>query len=138
MVDAGKSKLKLLYPDDMPLLEKIRTIAREIYRANLSSTLPPDSVVSVYPTQLLEVVLGFVMFVVLWRLRHHRHAAGWLFGMYCLLAGTERFVVEFLRAKSDMVGPVTSAQVIALGVALVGAVLLVWRRAPQPELVAAR
>ena len=30
--DSGKSKLKLLYPDDMPLLEKIRTIAREIYR----------------------------------------------------------------------------------------------------------
>jgi formate--tetrahydrofolate ligase len=31
--DAGKSKLKFLYPDDMPLYEKIRTIAREIYRA---------------------------------------------------------------------------------------------------------
>jgi formate--tetrahydrofolate ligase len=32
-IDAGKSKLKLLYPDDMPLFEKIRTIAKEIYRA---------------------------------------------------------------------------------------------------------
>src|SRR5271166_145030 len=31
--DSGKSKLKLLYPDDMPVLEKIRTIAKEIYRA---------------------------------------------------------------------------------------------------------
>src|SRR5579862_40734 len=31
--DAGKSKLKFLYPDEMPLLEKIRTIAKEIYRA---------------------------------------------------------------------------------------------------------
>jgi len=31
--DSGKSKLKVLYPDDMPLFEKIRTIAREIYRA---------------------------------------------------------------------------------------------------------
>ena len=31
--DSGKSKLKLLYPDDMPLLEKVRTIAKEIYRA---------------------------------------------------------------------------------------------------------
>ena len=31
--DSGKSKLKLLYPDDMPLYDKIRTIAREIYRA---------------------------------------------------------------------------------------------------------
>ncbi|MFL6947584.1 MAG: formate--tetrahydrofolate ligase [Xanthobacteraceae bacterium] len=31
--DSGKSKLKLLYPDDMPLIDKIRTIAKEIYRA---------------------------------------------------------------------------------------------------------
>jgi formate--tetrahydrofolate ligase len=33
VADGGKSKLKFLYPDDMPLIEKIRTIAREIYRA---------------------------------------------------------------------------------------------------------
>jgi formate--tetrahydrofolate ligase len=33
IVDRGRSKLKLLYPDNMPLFEKIRTIAREIYRA---------------------------------------------------------------------------------------------------------
>jgi formate--tetrahydrofolate ligase len=32
-VDSGKSHLKLLYPDDLPLVDKIRTIAREIYRA---------------------------------------------------------------------------------------------------------
>jgi formate--tetrahydrofolate ligase len=31
--ESGKSKLKFLYPDEMPLLEKIRTIAKEIYRA---------------------------------------------------------------------------------------------------------
>jgi formate--tetrahydrofolate ligase len=33
VAESGKSKLKLLYPDEMPLLEKIRTIAKEIYRA---------------------------------------------------------------------------------------------------------
>jgi formate--tetrahydrofolate ligase len=33
VVESGKSKLKLLYPDEMPLLEKIRIIAKEIYRA---------------------------------------------------------------------------------------------------------
>ncbi len=32
-INSGKAKLKLLYPDDMPLFEKIRTIAKEIYRA---------------------------------------------------------------------------------------------------------
>jgi len=33
IADSGKSKLKLLYQDEMPLVEKIRTIAKEIYRA---------------------------------------------------------------------------------------------------------
>src|SRR5690242_10964857 len=32
--DEGKGKLKFLYPDEMPLFEKVRTIAKEIYRAN--------------------------------------------------------------------------------------------------------
>src|SRR5215467_10371255 len=33
IADSGKSKLKVLYPDEMPLIEKIRTICKEIYRA---------------------------------------------------------------------------------------------------------
>jgi len=33
VIEGGKGKMKLLYPDEMPLLEKIRTIAKEIYRA---------------------------------------------------------------------------------------------------------
>ncbi len=32
--DEGKANLKFLYPDDMPLLEKVRTIAKELYRAD--------------------------------------------------------------------------------------------------------
>jgi phosphatidylglycerol:prolipoprotein diacylglycerol transferase len=130
--------LAVSFPEGLP--PTTAQVMRQIYRADLPATIAPDAVVSVIPTQLLEVVLGFVMFIILWRLRHHRHAPGWLFGMYCLLAGTERFVVEFFRAKSDMVGPVTSAQVVALGVAAVGVVLLTWRREPQSEreLAAAR
>ena len=33
VIDAGQSKLKFLYPDEMPLFTKVETIAREIYRA---------------------------------------------------------------------------------------------------------
>jgi formate--tetrahydrofolate ligase len=33
VVESGKSHVKFLYPDDLPLVEKIRVIAREIYRA---------------------------------------------------------------------------------------------------------
>jgi len=86
-----------------------------MFGAPIPAGVTPDTVLSVYPTQLLEVFLGVVMFVVLWRLRDHKHAEGWLFGVYMVLAGIERFVVEFLRAKDDrFFGGLTMAQVIAL------------------------
>ena len=33
-LDSGAAEVKLLYPDDMPLAQKIETVAREIYRAD--------------------------------------------------------------------------------------------------------
>lgn len=90
---------------------------------------PPDELVSVYPTQLFEVALGLVMFAVLWRLRRHRHREGWLFGLYCVLAGAERFVIEFFRAKDDrFLGALTLAQAIGIAFMLAGAVIMALRR----------
>jgi formate--tetrahydrofolate ligase len=34
VVDSGKADFKPLYPDDMPLIEKVRTIAQKLYRAD--------------------------------------------------------------------------------------------------------
>ena len=90
----------------------------------------PSQVVSVYPTQLLEVALGMAMFFILWRMRDHKHAEGWLFGVYCVLAGLERFIVEFLRAKDDRFSwalGLSMAQVIALAIALAGVLIMAAR-----------
>ncbi len=127
--------LAVAFPDGVP--RTTAAIMNAEYHANLPASISPETIVSVYPTQLLEVVLGFIMFTVLWRLRHHAHRPGWLFGMYCLLAGIERFIVEFFRAKSDMVGPLTSAQLVALVVTAAGVLLLVSRRSETPTLAAA-
>lgn len=128
--------LAVAFPEGLP--RSTAYIMNAEYHANLPASISPETIMSVYPTQLLEVLLGFIMFVILWRLRKHDHGAGWLFGMYCVLAGIERFIVEFFRAKSDMVGPVTSAQVVALGVAAAGVLLLTWRRNATPALATAR
>lgn len=78
-------------------------------------------VVPVHPTQLYEVALSTVIFLVLWRLRKHPHRAGWLFMVWLALAGLERFLVEFLRAKDDrFFGILTVAQLISLALASVG------------------
>ncbi len=93
-----------------------------------------NTVVAVHPTQLYEVALGMLMFSLLWRLRDHRQADGWLFGLYCVLAGLERFAVEFFRAKDDrFVVGLTVAQLIALAVAGVGAAILVARQRRNPD-----
>jgi phosphatidylglycerol:prolipoprotein diacylglycerol transferase len=90
----------------------------------------PTTVLSVYPTQLFEVAMGLVMFGIIWRLRDHEHAEGWLFGVYAVLAGIERFIVEFYRAKDDrLVAGLTYAQLIALAFVVLGTIWLAvfWR-----------
>jgi phosphatidylglycerol:prolipoprotein diacylglycerol transferase len=95
----------------------------------------PNQVLSVHPTQLYETALGFVMFLILWRFRNHKHAEGWLFGLYCVLAGIERFIIEFVRAKDDrfLFGTFTMAQVIAVLFAVGGAIWMYVRRNPGPD-----
>lgn len=89
----------------------------------------PADVVAVHPTQLYETVMGFMMFAILWAFRKHTHKAGWLFGMYCIVAGIERFIVEFFRAKDDtLTVGLTSAQIIALTIGTIGIALMATRR----------
>ena len=102
----------------------------QIFHVHLPRTLSSSTLVSVYPTELYEVVLGFVMFIILWKLRDHKHAEGWLFGLYLVLAGIERFLIEFMRAKDDrfFIGGISTAQVFAAGITAVGVVWMLMRR----------
>jgi phosphatidylglycerol:prolipoprotein diacylglycerol transferase len=94
------------------------------------ANVAPDTVLAVHPTQLYETALGLVMFALLWRWRAHRHAEGWLFGAYMVLAGIERFFIEFLRAKDDAqrAGPFTLAQGIAVAIVVIGVFVMNARR----------
>jgi phosphatidylglycerol---prolipoprotein diacylglyceryl transferase len=94
----------------------------------------PREVIAVHPTQLYETGLGFIMFLILWKYRDHKHAEGWLFGLYCVLAGVERFIIEFFRAKDDRFigGGLTIAQLIALAFTIGGAVWMYLRRDVRP------
>jgi prolipoprotein diacylglyceryltransferase len=78
-------------------------------------------VVPVHPTQLYEIAMVLVIFVILWRLRLRGHAPSWLFWLCLALLSTERFLVEIVRVKDDrFLGPLTIAQVIAVGLVLLG------------------
>ncbi len=78
-------------------------------------------VVPVHPTQLYEIAMASIIFLVLWKLRVHRHRPGWLFWICLTLLSVERFLVEFVRVKDDrFFGPLTVAQGIAVILVLGG------------------
>lgn len=107
----------------------------ELTRMNVTfpAGTDPNLVVAVHPTQIYETVMMFLVFAVLWRLRDHRHAIGWRFGVYLLLAAVERFLVEFVRAKDDRwLGPLSLAQLTSIAMVIAGAVVLVRLNAPDP------
>jgi phosphatidylglycerol---prolipoprotein diacylglyceryl transferase len=131
--DYGKywtGPLAVAFPEGAPP-STVATMMTHFNQKFDASFTDPAQVVTVIPTQLVEVVLGFVMFLVLWRFRDHKHAPGWLFGGYCVLAGIERFIVEFMRAKDDrfsIFGGLSTAQAIAIGIMITGIAVMMARR----------
>jgi phosphatidylglycerol---prolipoprotein diacylglyceryl transferase len=107
-------------------------ILSEQFHATIPKGVSPDQVLTVHPTQLYEIALSFLVFWLLWRARDHRHAAGWLFGLYLVLSSAERILAEIFRAKDDRIfGAFTVAQLLSLALIMLGVLLM--RRLAQPE-----
>jgi phosphatidylglycerol---prolipoprotein diacylglyceryl transferase len=104
------------------------------FGVTVSPGVDPSTVMTVHPTQLYEVAAMLVAFAVLWVLRKKGRPVGWLFGVYLVFAGIERFLVEIVRAKDDrLLGPFTVAQLASVILVALGALLMVmWRRGPSP------
>jgi phosphatidylglycerol:prolipoprotein diacylglycerol transferase len=105
------------------------------FGVSVSPGTDPSAVLTVHPTQLYEVAAMLVAFAVLWVLRKKGRPIGWLFGVYLVFAGVERFLVEILRAKDDrLLGPFTIAQLTSVILVALGTLLMVkWRKGPSPE-----
>jgi len=86
-------------------------------------TVPTTEIV--HPTPVYETLASLVIFWILWRMRGRLTAPWSLFGLYLVLAGIERFLVEFVRATPVVLAGLTTAQLISLGIIVVGAIL-VW------------
>jgi phosphatidylglycerol:prolipoprotein diacylglycerol transferase len=95
-------------------------------------------IVPVHPTQLYEVGMSTLIFFLLWRIRGGERPAGQLFMIWLALAGVERFVVEFFRAKDDrFLAGFTVAQLISLLIITVGIAGAMRLRQPTPRAAAA-
>jgi phosphatidylglycerol---prolipoprotein diacylglyceryl transferase len=81
----------------------------------------------VHPTPVYETLAMGLAAVVLWRLRD-RFAPGILFGLYLILAGVERFLVEFIRRNDSVAAGLTLAQLVSIAMVAGGTALLLARR----------
>ncbi len=95
--------------------------------AEVPASVPNSAVLTVHPTQLYESAAALLIFAVLWRLSSRKLAPGRLFGVYLVLYGFERFLVEFVRAKTDrFVLGLSTSQLMSIGVVAIG--LYLWQR----------
>jgi phosphatidylglycerol---prolipoprotein diacylglyceryl transferase len=85
----------------------------------------------VHPTPVYETLTMAAVAYVLWRLRN-RLTGGHLFALYLLLAGVERFLVEFIRRNDEVALGLTQAQLISVAMILAGGIwLFVGLRRPS-------
>ena len=77
----------------------------------------------VYPAPLYETLMGFSIFGILMGIRKLLKVPGYLFSIYLILNGIERFLIEKIRINKpyDLLGAqVTQAEIIAMGLIIVG------------------
>lgn len=99
-------------------------------------TVPTDEIV--HPTPLYETASMVLLFWLLWRLRGRITAPWALFGLYCVLAGLERFLIEFIRRNSEVAGGLTAAQLVSVGLVALGAALFFLAKPAGPATPARR
>jgi phosphatidylglycerol:prolipoprotein diacylglycerol transferase len=86
-------------------------------------TVPTAPGETVHPTPIYETVTMGLVALFLWQLRD-RVRPGVLFASYLVIAGLERFLVEFIRRNDDVLLGLTAAQLESLALFVVGAVWL--------------
>lgn len=115
----------------------LRSVGGEI-----PASIPDYAIVTVHPTQLYEIGLALILFALLWRAsKRWSLKPGQLFGLYLGLYAIERFLIEFVRAKSDRIlfGLSTSqvASILLLGVGAFIWFRQEWAKDEAPETAAA-
>lgn len=85
--------------------------------------------VPVFPTPFYETIACTLLFLVLWSIRKRIKTAGLMTGIYLILNGAERFLIEKIRVNNQMnfLGmKLTQAELISFSLAIAGALLIVY------------
>jgi phosphatidylglycerol---prolipoprotein diacylglyceryl transferase len=86
-------------------------------------TVPTPPGVTVQPTPIYETLAMCLVAYALWKLRD-RVRPGVVLGLYLVLSGTERLLVEFIRRNKEVLAGLTAPQLESIVLMIAGAVLL--------------
>jgi phosphatidylglycerol:prolipoprotein diacylglycerol transferase len=94
---------------------------------------PPTALVQ--PTPIYELLFSLVVFWILWQLGKRARPVGWLTGVYLVLSGIGRFLVEFVRINPKIYfhHTMSNAQVAAAASVLVGLIAVALAQAKHVE-----
>ena len=96
--------------------------------------------IAVFPTPIYEAVTGILLFCFMWAVRKKLKYPLHMFGLYLILAGVERFLVELVRVnyKYDwgFIHP-SQAEIISVILFITGVAIMAFYRPQDERLVAA-
>lgn len=87
--------------------------------------------IPVFPTSLYEIIMCLVLFGFLWMIRKRISIPGMLLGIYLILNGLERFLIERIRVnvKMHLMGiEMTQAQLISFALILAGIIIVIFSK----------
>ncbi|MES2847544.1 MAG: prolipoprotein diacylglyceryl transferase family protein, partial [Bacteroidota bacterium] len=82
--------------------------------------------VPVFPTPFYETIICTILFFILWGIRRRIKIAGLMTGIYLILNGTERFLIEHIRVNnlSTLFGlQLTQAELISFSMIIAGVII---------------
>ena len=83
----------------------------------------------VFPTPFYETVVCTFLFLIVWAFRKRITVAGTVFGIYLILNGVERFLIEKIRVNNQYhfwgINP-SQAEIISFILVLTGIIVVVW------------
>jgi phosphatidylglycerol---prolipoprotein diacylglyceryl transferase len=85
-----------------------------------------------HPVPIYEFLICAIMFYFLWKSRKRLGPDGTVFAAYLVLAGTERFAVEFLRLNERLLLGLSEAQIFSVFLIIVGAITFRHLRSKIP------
>ena len=92
-----------------------------------------EGLLKVHPTQIYEACICLILFIIIWKFRQNPKIKSKLFFLYLILAGIERFFIEFIRTNEKYFLEIFSgAQIISFLLFAIGIYYFLYYEFEEP------